>query len=89
MGDPVLLDELQVLLGIEALHDDRRAAAADRQADRPLRRRVVERRGRQVDHALAVAPLVVQELHQRQRLAGRPSGSGRMMPFGRPVVPDE
>ena len=74
MRDVVALDELQVLLGIEALHDDRRAAAADRQADGALRRRVVQRGRRQVDLPLPVAPLADEELHQGQRLVRRDVG---------------
>ena len=50
------------------------AADADRQADGGLRRRVVQRRRRQVDHALAVAPQPREELEQRQRLVRRVLG---------------
>jgi hypothetical protein len=40
------LDQLEVSLGIEALHDDCRAAHADREVDRSLRSGVIERCGR-------------------------------------------
>ena len=83
--DPVFFDQRQVLLGIEALHDDRGAAVADRQPDRGLRRRVVERRGRQVHHAFAVAPQLVNEIEQRQllRTAAAPAAAAGCLWVGR------
>ena len=55
VGDPVALDGGEVLLGVEALHDHRRRAEAQRARHRRLRGRVVDRRRRQVHHPLAHA----------------------------------
>ena len=63
----IALDQLQILFGIELLHDDDGAAVADRQRHRGLRRRMIQRRRRQIDHALAVVPEPVEEIEQRQR----------------------
>ena len=70
VGDPVLRDEVEVLRGIEALHDHRRRAEAHRGRHAGLRRRVVQRRRRQVAHALAEAEHVAHELHHRHGVGG-------------------
>ena len=84
MGDVVLLDELEVLLGVEALHDHDGAAGADRQAGRALRRGVVQRRRRQVDLPLPVAPRAMRNENRASESDGVVSGRARTMPFGRP-----
>ena len=71
MRDPELLDQPQILLRVEAFHDDRRTAHADRHAHRDLRRGVIKRCRRQVGHSFAVAPQVGQELLWRQRCRRR------------------
>jgi hypothetical protein len=50
---------------------------------------MVERRGRQIDHGLAVRQRLEQEVEQRQLLRRRMLGSGRRMPFGGRSVPEE
>ena len=82
---PHFSNELEITLGIEALHDDDGAAVADRQVDGRLRRRMIERRGRQVDHAFAVMPELLQEIEQRQLLcrAARPAAGARCPSAGR------
>ena len=64
----VLLNQLQVFERIESLHDDRCAALTNREVDRGLRCRVVERCGRQIDHPIAVLPEVGEEVEDRQIL---------------------
>ena len=49
MGRLILLDQLQIVLGIEMLHDDRGAAVADGEVDGRLRCRVVKRGRGQID----------------------------------------
>src|SRR5581483_2358560 len=70
------LNQLQIALGVEALHDDGGAADPDGQVDGGLRRGVIERRGREIDHALAVLPELLQEIEQRQLLLWRLFGQG-------------
>ena len=84
------LDERQELLGIEVLHDDRGAAHADRQTDPDQRCRMVERRGREIDHARrGNATASTKKSKIGNACAGGLSGKGRKIPLGRPVVPEE
>ena len=69
--DAPFLDQREIMLGVELLHDDGGAADADGEIDGGLRRRMIERRRRQIDHALAVLPELVQEIEQRQLLRRR------------------
>ena len=69
--DPIPLHQLQVLLGIEVLHDHHGSAVADDQGHVGLRRRVIERRRRKVEHALAALPQRIEKAEQRQRLRRR------------------
>ncbi len=84
VGDAVDLDEFEIPLGVEVLHDDGGAAHADRQVDGGLGRRVVERGGRQVDHALAVLPELDQEIEQRKVLHRRLLGERPQDALGTP-----
>ena len=68
---PHFFDQLEILFRIETFHDDRGAAHPNRQIDGGLWRRMIERRGRQVDHAFAVLPELLQEIEQRQLLRRR------------------
>src|SRR5258708_7422083 len=90
----MLLDELQVMLGVEALHDDGGPAHADGEVDRRLRRGMIERRRREVDHAVAVLPELLEEIEDRQLLHGwllrqwpydafRPARGARRIEHGR------
>ena len=79
--DLVLLDELQIVLGIEALHHDHFRAFGDREIDRGLRRGMVERRRREVDHVLAIAPELVEKFEQRKTLFRRLLGQGAQDAF--------
>ena len=63
MGDPVLLDQGERGFGIEVLHDDRGAAEAHRREAVEQRRRVIQRRGREVDRILVHAPDVGDHPH--------------------------
>jgi hypothetical protein len=71
VGDAPFRDQFQVFFRIEIFHDDDGAAGADRKIDRGLRRRVIEWRRREVDHAFAVLPDLVQEIEDRQVLHRR------------------
>ncbi len=71
----------EVLLGVEALHDHAGAAEAHRRRHRGLRCRVVQRRRRQVGHALAEAEHLLDEAHQRQAVAGRDVGQRAQDPL--------
>ena len=71
MGDAILLDERKEAFRVEPLHDDDRPAAPDRAADAGQRRRVIERRGREVDLAVAKPPDVQPCGERRQRHGGR------------------
>ena len=68
VGDAMALHQLQVVLGVEVLHDDHGAAVANGQRRVGLWRRVVQRRGRQIQHAVNTLPKFVQEVKQRQGL---------------------
>ena len=59
--DLIALDQAQILLGIEVFHDHHRSTATDGQAHSGLRCRVIERRGRQIDHPVAIPPKPVQK----------------------------
>ena len=84
MSYPVLLDELQRVLGVEVLHHHHRAAVPERHGDVAQRGGVVERRRRQIDrvrreavavHRLAHGEaLVDRHLRQRPQDALRPPG---------------
>jgi len=63
-------DQLQPLLGVEALHDHGRRAEAQRAGDARLRRGVIQRRGRQVHHVLVELPHEPQPRERGQRFAG-------------------
>ena len=77
-------DQLEIALGVKALHDDDGAAHLDGEIDRGLRRRVIERRGRQIDHAFAVLPDFYQEIEQRQFLGRRLLRQRPQNPFRTP-----
>ena len=85
VGDAPSLDQLEITLRIEALHDDGGAAAADGEIDRGLRCRMIERRRREVDHAFAVVPELVQEIEQRQSAvpAAAPAAGAGCLSAGR------
>ena len=68
---PVALDQAQVLLGIEFLHDDHGPAVADGQVDRRLRRRVIQRGGREVGKPVPVLPQPGQEAEHGELVTGR------------------
>ena len=70
VGDAIVFDQAEVLLRIEAFHDDDRTAAANREIAGGLRCRVIQRRRRQVDHVVAVVPESVEKCVQRQRFGG-------------------
>jgi hypothetical protein len=71
MRDAPFRNQFEVTLGVEALHDDDGAAGSYGEVDRGLRRRMIERRRRQIDHALAIVPEFVQEVEDRQVLYRR------------------
>ena len=89
VGDFVGLHELQIQLGVKALHDDRGRGTVDCETDGRLRRCMIKRCRREIDHAVAVAPKLIEKSHEWQGLRCRLLGRGRNMPFGRPVVPEE
>ena len=87
----MVVDEAQVVLGVEVLHgDDRGAEAVDGEAE-AQRSCMVEGRRRQI--ALRVVDAEEQLQHRQHRTARgvefRVRGTGRVIPLGMPVVPDE
>ena len=74
MGDAILLDERKETFRVEPLHDDDCPAPPDRTPDAGQRRRVVERRGREVNLPLAKTPEIEPRGEQRQWFGGRPVG---------------
>ena len=66
VGHAVFFNQRQIGFRIEVLHDDDRAAIANRKRHCCLGRRVVQRRGRQIDHARAVLPQLVEKGKNRQ-----------------------
>ncbi len=84
MAHAVALDQREELLGVEAFHDDGGAAVAQRQVDRRLRRGVVQRRRREVDHARPVVPHRLQGAKERRELIGRGHGQRTQHALGPP-----
>ena len=56
MRHPVPFDEAQKVFRIEAFHDDGSAAHADREVDPDMRRRMIQRCGREIDQAVPEPP---------------------------------
>src|SRR6266851_2482161 len=71
MRDTPLLNELQIAFRVEAFHDDDGAAGTDGQVHPRLRRRMVKRSRREINHPLAAFPKIVQEVEDREVLDGR------------------
>ena len=61
----ILLDQRQIVFWLEALHDDGGRAVADREPDRRLWRRMIERCGGQIDHVVSIAPQCIHKLVER------------------------
>jgi hypothetical protein len=78
----VLLDEGQELLGVEVLHDDRRAAHALHGHVEAQRSRVVQRRRRQVDVVAGEPEQARQQHHQAGRVAQRRVGRRHLDALG-------
>ena len=88
MGDAVALDRVEAALGVELLHHHGRDAHR-LNAHRPHRRGGVVQRGRADIDGLGVQPEVDQSRHEAGHLGRREVRKLALMPFGRPVVPDE
>ena len=72
LRDLVLLDELEEILGVKMLHDDRGAAEHDRHHVEAQRSRVIERRRRQID-ALRDSCRTCRAEHAQERDSARRS----------------
>src|SRR3984893_3298318 len=68
VGRLIPLDQLQIVLRIEPLHDDCGTAVADHEVDGRLRCRMVKRGGGQIHEPLPVAPQLLKKIKQWQLL---------------------
>jgi len=66
----MLLDELQEVLLVEALHHDERPAQSNRSGGAHHRRRMVERGRHEIDLAIAKLPEFRKYVEDRKRLRG-------------------
>ena len=89
MGHAIFLDRPKNRFLVEALHDDGGSIARDGQPRLPPRRRVVERRRHEADFALRTSQNLAKAAPKGVSSLARRVGSGRKIPFGWPVVPDE